>query len=393
MKMTHGSERVNNPAVLAYDRELRALASGSAGRQLDEVDYTLWATKLTGHERPSCARRGTHLSCNHCFQPFLGRGTSSSGASFSGTPGFASGFTAQMPHVHDHYPSHVHAQLTETQQASPPQPPSHAESSTKAGAILLGAGGRTCAQPVELPIRSFTALSQSTWPGQATESVQLPTPLKVGRWPSQLASHPLPSFAAYLTLGLSKGFQIDYEDSRNILQRATYLVSATVHSAFISENLSACVAKGEISGPFANPPFPNFMSSGLGVVPKKNRKLRLIHHLFAPVEHSINDGIPKEDFSLHYVTVDDAIAIIMRLRRGCLLAKTDIRNAFCLCPVNTADYHLSGITWQGLYHYDRVLPFGLRSAPFIFNEVADASNGFAYITLASASSSTCWTTI
>ena len=215
-------------------------------------------------------------------------------------------------------PSHVHAPSAETQQASPPQPPSHAESSTKAGAILWGAGVRTCAPPVELPILSFAAPSQSTWPGPATESDLLPTPLKVGRWRSLLASHPLPAFAVYVTLGLSKGFRIGYEGPRNILQRATNLVSASVHSAFISEHLSACVAKGEISGPFANPPFPNFMSSGLGVVPKKNGKLRLIHHLSAPVEHSINDGIPKEDYSLHYVTVVDAIAIIMRLGRGCL---------------------------------------------------------------------------
>ena len=141
-------------------------------------------------------------------------------------------------------PSHAHAPLAETQQASPPQPPSHAESSTKAGAILWGASVRTCAPPVELPILSYAAPSQSTWPGPATESDLLPTPLKVGRWRSLLASHPLPAFAVYVTLGLSKGFRIGYEGPRNILQRATNLVSATVHSAFISELLSACLAGG-----------------------------------------------------------------------------------------------------------------------------------------------------
>ena len=92
-------QNFNNSAVLGYDRELRALVSESSGRRLDEVDSTLWATKFTGQARPSCPRCGTHHSRNHCFQPFSGRG-----ASFSGTPGFASGFTAQTPHVHDHYP-------------------------------------------------------------------------------------------------------------------------------------------------------------------------------------------------------------------------------------------------------------------------------------------------
>jgi hypothetical protein len=28
--------------------------------------------------------------------------------------------------------------------------------------------------------------------------------------------------------------------------------------------------------------------------------------------------------------------------------------------------------WQGKYYYDKVLPFGLRSAPFIFNQLSDA---------------------
>ena len=87
---------------------------------------------------------------------------------------------------------------------------------------------------------------------------------------------------------------------------------------------------------------------------------------------SVNDGITKEDFSLQYVRVDDAIARIMQLGRGTLLAKFDIRRAFRLCPVRPEDWHLLGMCWEGKYYYDKVLPFGLRSAPFIFNEVAEA---------------------
>ena len=36
------------------------------------------------------------------------------------------------------------------------------------------------------------------------------------------------------------------------------------------------------------------------------------------------------------------------------------------------DRPLLGIYWRQQYYYDLVLPFGLRSAPFIFNQVADA---------------------
>ena len=34
--------------------------------------------------------------------------------------------------------------------------------------------------------------------------------------------------------------------------------------------------------------------------------------------------------------------------------------------------NLFGMYWQGSYYYDRVLPFGLRNAPFLFNQLSEA---------------------
>ena len=47
-------QNFQNPAVLAYDREFRALISQSAGCRLDELDTTLWAMKFTSQTRSSC---------------------------------------------------------------------------------------------------------------------------------------------------------------------------------------------------------------------------------------------------------------------------------------------------------------------------------------------------
>ena len=127
-------------------------------------------------------------------------------------------------------------------------------------------------------------------------------------------------------------------------------------------------------GPFPAPPFPNMQISGLGVVPKKNGKFRVIHDLSAPEGHSVNDAIPHEQFSLHYDSVDTAITAIMKHGKGSLLCKIDIRNAFRLCPVAPDDWHLLGIEWNGLYYHEKVLPFGLRSSPFIFNQFAVSLN-------------------
>ena len=100
-------------------------------------------------------------------------------------------------------------------------------------------------------------------------------------------------------------------------------------------------------------------------------------HLSAPNGLSVNDGINKDEFSLHYVTVDDAVRIIHRHGPGCLLAKADLKHAFRICPVNKSDWPLLGIHWQGLFYVDNILPFGLRSSPFLFNRLAEA---LAFIT-------------
>jgi hypothetical protein len=87
---------------------------------------------------------------------------------------------------------------------------------------------------------------------------------------------------------------------------------------------------------------------------------------------SINNAISKENFSLQYVTIDHAIEGITRFGQGCFLAKTDIESEFRLIPIHPGDYEPLGMFWQGKYYYDQVFPFGLRSAPFIFNQLSDA---------------------
>ena len=54
------------------------------------------------------------------------------------------------------------------------------------------------------------------------------------------------------------------------------------------------------------------------------------------------------------------------------MAKTDIESAFRLFPVHPHDWELLGMFWSGSYYFDKVLPIGLRSAPFIFSQLSDA---------------------
>jgi len=129
---------------------------------------------------------------------------------------------------------------------------------------------------------------------------------------------------------------------------------------------------GRMLGPFQAPPLPNFRCSGLGLVPKHDGGWRAIYHLSAPYGSSINDFINPNDYTLSYCSVDDAFAIISALGKGAVMAKIDLKNAFRLIPVRPEDWNLLGIQWRDRFYIDICLPFGLRSAPSLFNQLADA---------------------
>ena len=109
-------------------------------------------------------------------------------------------------------------------------------------------------------------------------------------------------------------------------------------------------------------------------IPKKSQpgKWRLIVDLSAPDGASVNDGIVPSLCSLLNTSVDDATAEVLQLGKGALLAKLDIQHAYRIVPVHPDDRHLLGMSWKGEIYVDTTLPFGLRSAPKIFTDLADA---------------------
>ena len=111
--------------------------------------------------------------------------------------------------------------------------------------------------------------------------------------------------------------------------------SASLQPSVIDQYLHTELEKGRVAGPFSIAPIPNLHISCFGIIPKKYQpgKWRLILDLSSPVGHSVNDGIPKESFSVQYMKVDDVINGIMSLGRGSLLAKFDVERAYCyICP-------------------------------------------------------------
>lgn len=149
--------------------------------------------------------------------------------------------------------------------------------------------------------------------------------------------------------------------------------SAYEHADVTDAYLRNEVELSRVAGPFDTPPLQPLHISSFGVIPKKGQpgKWRLIVDLSSLLGFSVNDGIDPESWSLQYIKLDDIVTMVSTLGKGALLAKFDIESAFRNIPVHPYHRHLLGMKWRSKYYVDLVLPFGLRSAPAIFNSVAD----------------------
>ena len=85
----------------------------------------------------------------------------------------------------------------------------------------------------------------------------------------------------------------------------------------------------------------------------------------------------SDNISLQYLTIHRVIQAILKLGQGCFIAKADREAAFCQYPVHPDDWELLGMQWTGKYYFDKILPFGLRSAPFKFTGLSDALESIA----------------
>ena len=110
----------------------------------------------------------------------------------------------------------------------------------------------------------------------------------------------------------------------------------------------------------------------LGVVHKSTPwNYRMIVDLSFPEGHSHNDGILETLCSLLYASVEDAAKSVLRLGRRTLMAKMDTHSAYRNVSVHPDDSWLLGMTWRHSVFHRYGSPFGLRSAPKIFNSLAD----------------------
>lgn len=209
-----------------------------------------------------------------------------------------------------------------------------------------------------------------------TELKRIVSPLQVEVWEQELSNHPDQQFAAYIIAGIRYGFRIGYNRlSGKLRDGAKNMISALEHPEVVDEYLDKELSLNRMSKvPSDSLSRSQFHISPFGVIPKKSKpgQWRLITDLSTPKGGSINDGIDKVTCSLSYVSIDEIVNCILELGKGALMAKIDIKEAYRNIPVHPDDRYLLGVAWKDSIMVDKVLPFGLRSAPIIFTAIADA---------------------
>ena len=186
-------------------------------------------------------------------------------------------------------------------------------------------------------------------------------------WDPVLKILPDPQLTAFLRRGIRDGFHLGVNPSATLVSSKSNSPSALVLASKVDEYIKEEVKVGNLEPS----PRGGVHLSPIGFIPKKNqpRKFRLIVNLSFPSRHSINDTISLAHSPFRYVTVHQVAELIPQ---GFSLAKIDLKAAFRRVPVHSTDQHYLGISWRDRTLCNRALPFGPRSAPIIFNTVADS---------------------
>lgn len=177
--------------------------------------------------------------------------------------------------------------------------------------------------------------------------------------------------------GLRFGFHTGFQDLPKNSLECKNLKSASLNSDSVTEIINKELNLGYLYGPFSEIPFRHYRINPIGIAESKySKKKRLIVDMSAPHNDeenpSMNTLIDKSEFSLSYVTMDDAIRLIKLCGKGASLIKTDITDAFKIMPISYELWPYHGIKWDDKYYFFKRLVFGSRSSPKIFDALSSA---------------------
>ena len=146
---------------------------------------------------------------------------------------------------------------------------------------------------------------------------------------------------------------------------------AILHGASVTDTIASWVQKKFVAGPFLNPPLPNFRANSILAVPQPT-KVRICLNVSLPEKRSFNDNIDVHE--MEKIKMSSARLVghsILEAGRNCIIAKTDIVDAYKNVPAKIEDLHLQGFKWENRFFIELRQIFGARSAVQNFDLVAN----------------------
>ena len=156
---------------------------------------------------------------------------------------------------------------------------------------------------------------------------------------------------------------------------------ATDHPQALQKYIEKEQSKQAVMGPFDVIDLPFHSQVGISPIstrPKKtSQDRRIIVDLSYPPDQSVNDGMIKDNYLGHTVKltfprVDDLALRIYTLGHSAMMFKIDLSRYFRQLPLDPGDYALIGYIINDKLYFDKVLPMGMRTAPYIAQRVTNA---------------------
>ena len=238
--------------------------------------------------------------------------------------------------------------------------------SPKAAAIQAFLSSNPC---VPAPSRPNTTLGFPLVDTSGPPLEASPSPFNTAAWKALLADYPDPHLPKVLCEILEYGTLVGYQGP-SAFRLPPNLPTATLAPGLIQTKLDEDMLLHRVVV-VPNPTSP-FICSPLGLVPKRDGGFRRIHNLSHPIGKSVNDYIPREGCTLVYSTLKNILPKILLAGRSCIIIKKDIKDAFRNIPIAPCNQWLLGLSFNDVNYMEQCLPFGLASAPFIFNLFAEA---------------------
>ena len=187
-------------------------------------------------------------------------------------------------------------------------------------------------------------------------------------WEELLVGYPDKTFGRTLASIARYGAKLGYQGPRKLLHSHNLPIAESAKD-FLDKELEKNLQLHRVRQYKATPLHGIF--SPLGAVPKDETSWRRIHHLSSPRGGSVNDFIKPEWGCLVYDSFEDALKLVAQAGEGCFMVKRDLADTFRHIPIHPSDWWLMGFEWRGALYHELVLPFGLRTAPRIFNYFAE----------------------